>query len=563
MTENRSFLYNTNELSLHSKQVLYTVCFVILCFIDQIKNSATLIPQEGFVNLTGLCIAAIILSHFKAKDFFSLPYLIWIIYFFCGVFLNRKAGLEECDNAWQWYTAAANVGVFGLIAIRLILGMITKKERPQLNLFFFPLWCIIMIGMLLSRHDAVWPLWFFVMFGCFYLTNFTKEEWEVILKGLMNGIIIGFFLLQGFACMFRAFEILPRYCGLQLNGNMYALFCLLAATSLLGKLCQFHQENASVLQKAIVCAVFGIVTAFLLLPIGRTALITLIITFFFSNIFLFLSEPKYRLFKAFFRMAALIMAVIIVFPSIFYCVRWIQPEFDSPLIIADDAYKNAKIRTDSPEKKKRYIEFDYFMETSFGRFDALIDAYNQEFPNETSLFNGISQKLFPMQTVAAAPWDDLLISLEVPDTPYGSGTKEDPYFPGRGNNSIAIRKAIYHYYIQQLNKAGHIEADNGFWLSDFNFVPHAHDIYLQFSFNFGYIIGSIFVLFLLLLALYFIILVCFSKKWSSIIPLLFLVVFIGFGIFEIDWRIGHLSFTLLFLVAYLGVHRPAKSDCTI
>ncbi len=554
MTENKSFLYNTNELSLHSKQVLYTVCFVILCFIDQIKNSAPLIPQEGFVNLTGLCIAAIILSHFKAKDFFSLPYLIWVIYFFCGVLLNRKAGLEECDNAWQWYTAAANVGVFGLIAIRLILGMITKKEKPQLNLFFFPLWCIIMIGMMLSRHDAVWPLWFFVMFVCFYLTNFTKEEWETILKGLMNGIIIGFFLLQGFACMFRAFELYPRYHGLQLNGNMYALFCLITATALLGKLCLYHKENSPILLKLLVSIGFGLVSGFLTLTIGRTAFAALIVIFIFTNLYFFFSENRFRLLNLLSRGTALLMAVAILFPVSFYCVRWIQPEFESPLIIADDGFKKWLVRIDTPEARKRYIEFDFFIQKCFGRFDDLKNEYKEEFQNQDTLINSISQLFFPMQKVYASPWADLFSSLDNNTIDYGSGlSDEDPYLLNHTQSSITIRKCIYRYYLYQLNLSGHPHSEEGFWLFDDYFVPHAHNLFLQFCFNFGNIIGIIFMLYCLVLLIHHIFpLIFISKKeeWTHILPLLFLTAYICFGMFEINWRIGHLSFTLFYIFNY-------------
>lgn len=43
-----------------------------------------------------------------------------------------------------------------------------------------------------SKSDYIWPWCYFIMFGCFYLTDFTAEEQEDMYQGIMNGVILAF-----------------------------------------------------------------------------------------------------------------------------------------------------------------------------------------------------------------------------------------------------------------------------------------------------------------------------------------------------------------------------------
>ena len=45
------------------------------------------------------------------------------------------------------------------------------------------------------------------MFVCFYLTRYTEQEKEDLFQGMLDGIILGFFLLQGLCFVFRPYDV--------------------------------------------------------------------------------------------------------------------------------------------------------------------------------------------------------------------------------------------------------------------------------------------------------------------------------------------------------------------
>lgn len=53
-----------------------------------------------------------------------------------------------------------------------------------------------------SKSDYIWPWCYFIMFGCFYLTDFTAEEQEDMYQGIMNGVILAFLHSRDIAAYF-------------------------------------------------------------------------------------------------------------------------------------------------------------------------------------------------------------------------------------------------------------------------------------------------------------------------------------------------------------------------
>ena len=573
-----SFLNEKKEYQWQMKQVVYTACFVFMCFIDQIRNNSLLIPQLSFANMTGICIGLIILIHFPLREFFGIPYAIWTILFTAGV-LGMRGSAETVYqyHMWQWYTGAANVWLYGMIAVRLLLGVLTGGERPKRNRFFLAVWLLMMVGMILSESDSVWPLWFLVMFGCFYFTEFSKTEVRLLLKGALNGIIIAFFLLQGFGSMFRAYEIETRYTGIYSNSNMNALFYLVAGTAILAKLYWIYAERASLPKKIFWIAMCGLVSAFLLLPIGRTSLMLMGVEILLLNLMILRRQVHRAFLRFFLRLAAVGVSVILFFPAAFYLARWIQPEYGTSMIYSDDDYREERVRAKTPEEEQKYIELDVFAQEAFGRFLDILDSGYQERMRQ-------GRRLLPMQKVYAAeeeiadlavqpagteeestaavpepaPLEEMifptvqLMPSEEEGFVYGSGSSpEDPVFMNM-EGAFRIRWGVYRLYLSRLNFAGHKTNENGLWLMSNFYASHAHDLFLQMFFNFGYITGALFVVFAVS-GLIVILFRSLRKRGDSrinVTTMLFLLLFVGFGLFEIDWRVGHLPFTMYFMMQY-------------
>ena len=122
------------------------------------------------------------------------------------------------------------------------------------------------------------------------------------------------------------------------------------------------------------------------------------------------------------------------------------------------------------------------------------------------------------------------------------------------NNSVEIRSYIYKEYLGALNLLGHQEGENGVWVTEDYWAPHAHNLFLQLAFNFGWPAGVLFVA-LMLYAFGNMFKRTFETKqeqsYYALVPLLSLINILVFSMFEITWVNGQLTFVLLFLLPAL------------
>ena len=132
------------------------------------------------------------------------------------------------------------------------------------------LWAVMMLLMIFSKSDYIWPWCYFIMFGCFYLTDFTAEEQEDMYQGIMNGVILAFFAFQGYCCVFRPYDQV-RYIGIYNNCNLNGLFYLEVLAAIFGKILYVTKENKHKFWRVYYWLGAGVVYSFLFMTIGRTA----------------------------------------------------------------------------------------------------------------------------------------------------------------------------------------------------------------------------------------------------------------------------------------------------
>lgn len=540
--------------SIRVKQGIYTICFVLLCLIDQIMGSAMGRVQFVAANCTGLIIAVIIFTGYRWKDFIRLPYAVWTVFCVLGGSLAIHWGRENYDHFGRWITALLNIAIYGYLVLRVLMRVFEEKKMPRMNWRYFTLWVVMMLCMVFSRNEAVWPLWFLVMFGCFYLTEYTKEELNALFNGMLNGIIIGFCILQGFATMFRAFDNL-RYAGMYTNGNINALFYLLVQSAILGKWYQFKKNGAALVWRVLAGAGSGIILAYCFLTICRTAMIAMLLNVILLVAIFFFQEGKKRFLKAVSRMAAVLLMAIISFPPVFYSVRKIPAEFYSAIILAGDA--GIKIQGAVPLWDERYIEMDEFLEAALGRLFWFLQSSESGEETGVDLSDIMGEILLPPIRVYAAeePSEDASDERK----PWGSGlTQDDPVLtkiediedPAKG------RLGIFKAYISRLNFKGHKNSEDGIWVTENSFAPHAQNFLIQMMFSYGIVAGILFLVVIAVVLLY-----CLARcfkiprgEWFYAVGAFMIFSFVAFGTLEIDWRVGQLSFTVLFIVQYLLFH---------
>ena len=225
----RKMIEKIRKIHIPYKRVLYSICFCMFCVIDQRIRTAYGPSgwMETFRDLTGVVMAVIILSHYKISDFrnWKMPYIIWSAVGGFAVILAFFWGMhhERCMN--DWVVILLDILLFGYIIIHTVIDLAIEKRWVKLNRKLVFLWFLMMILMIFSRNEQIWPFCYMIMFGCFYLTDYNSAEREDFVQGMLNGIILGFFLIQGLAFVFRPYDEI-RYSGLYYNVNMNALLYL-------------------------------------------------------------------------------------------------------------------------------------------------------------------------------------------------------------------------------------------------------------------------------------------------------------------------------------------------
>ena len=253
------------------KRILYTICFFMFCVIDQRTKTGSGLDGiiEMFRDMAGVLMAVIIMSHYKWEEFmaYKIPYAVWT-----GIGLVAGALFVVLGQPLAYFMnervmVSLDVFLFGYVVIHTFISVVKEKKYPKLNRGMFGLWVVMMLLMIFSRSDYVWPFCYFIMFGCFYLTDFTEEEQEDLYQGIMNGVIFAFFAFQAFCCVFRPYDQI-RYTGIYNNCNLNGLFYLVVLAAVFGKILYVTKENKHKFWRVYYWLGAGVVYSFIFMTIG-------------------------------------------------------------------------------------------------------------------------------------------------------------------------------------------------------------------------------------------------------------------------------------------------------
>ena len=543
--------------ALKCRKIIYTLCFVALCVIDQIKGSAPGRAQMIAVNCIGLLMAVMILSAYSLRDFLKVPYYIWTGIFLVGGTLAYLWGKTNYPYQGRWVTAILNVGIYGYILIRLFYKFAVEKQPLHVRKPLFFAWCVMLVCMMLSRNEAVWPFWFLVMFGSFYVTDYTPETRKALFDSLINGVLIGFFLVQGAAFLFRPYDDPDmRYYGMYANTNINVLFYAVTYGAWLAKWYRLKCRKANLFLRGVTACFSGAMFGFAFLTIGRAGLLTMAAVTLVFLVYCAMTLPGHKI-AGFFGKGALLAAVAVVsFPLVFGCVRYIPAYVHHPIWFEGE-YNERKVHSWDPVDSDKYVDFNAFLEESFGRVLWFVDFSKKE----------ARAWLRPAMVVQAA--DAAGQSEETTESDLLDGTGIDQQHPvltdpEKMDDPVVIRTTIHKYYLDRLNLRGHKQEENGFWLKDIYYAPHAHNILLQFAFDFGIIPGLLFAV----IAVWAAVLALREAKNSSpeerqthFLYLTYAVILFAFGMLEHSWGVGQNSLTLYFVTLYAMMHSLSVSGC--
>ena len=210
-------------------KIWYMICVIFLGIIDQRRGSAVGEVQMIFSNLTGIVVALFLLPSLTLNRFKNKVYAIWAPICIVLTIIMCLLGSYIWKYRGQWNTAVLNISVWSF------LGIYITREWKNMNIFNKikqPFWMsifILLLLMILSVHEKQHTLMYFMIFGSFYLIGIPRERRDDFREGMLNGIIVWFFVQQTIAFGFRPYDYI-RYRGLYSgetqNGIFYTIvFC--------------------------------------------------------------------------------------------------------------------------------------------------------------------------------------------------------------------------------------------------------------------------------------------------------------------------------------------------
>lgn len=511
-----------NEIKFEWQRVLYTLCFFSLCIIDWMKGSLNGRIQMTATNISGIALGIIIVCLIGIKEFYHKAFIIWtIIYIICA-----PIGIYVVSNyipyKGQVFSAAINIALYGYIWLKILLDIILQKKHPNVKPIVFSAWLIMLILMFVSINENIWPLWYALAFGAYYFIDCDSGKNKSLYVSAIDGIILGFFTLQGIALVFRPYDV-PRYQGLYINPNFNALFYIMSYSAFLSKYYYYIYDNKKFLRK-IVILLSGSMFGFVIFTGSKAALVTmLIITFVYAIIYT--KDQKHRILGSIKFSALLGVIGVACIPVIYLSIRWIPTIHLHPLYFEGE-YSEYRVLPGEPSDSEKYISFEEAMEENAGRVFYM-------FPNIRSIYDSI----FTMKVRAAG--------LNDTTEPQSIFSYEDIQ---AGISPLRLRYEIYKYYAEKFNLIGHRNDYQGAQIYPYYTADHAHNVFIQMTFLYG-IPAGIFFIFMVFSYIPGCVKLIKNGEGEKVCTIsCFIIGFVVFGLFEIDWMCGQLPFTMFFVL---------------
>lgn len=534
--------------SYSKRRLLYTLCFFLFCVIDQrIKTGSGLDGViETFRDLTGVGMAVLTMSHYRKEDFkkYKLPYIIWSVLSVIGGMAAFFWGRDMRPFLNDWIVVIIDVVLYGYILIHTFINVVLEKKYPKLNVKFAVVWVVMMVLMIVSRSTYIWPFCYLVMFACFYLTDYSKEEQVDMFQGMLDGIILGFFVLQGLCFVFRPYDVV-RYQGMYHNPNLNALFYLEVLAAVFGKILYVTKQNANKWIKVYYWLGAGVVLSFVFMSIGRTAWI---VAFLLGLVFLW-ALKKITMKKNFVKNGiVLVLCACLTFPLCFGAARYLPPVFHHPIWFWGE-WSDERVHSWDEWDSEKYVDIDEFLEAALGRIAEGVESLLEHLPGavkveaaEEHSQNMLNGEQDTEDAVTEATGQTVIEDTEeLPENMIPALERKDI------SDTFLTRSTIYKYYFKNLNFWGHPYEEQGFMLAIEYWIGHAHNIFLQYGTDFGVPVMILFIV--LVLWAVAIMLKKFKGQQSIafVCDLMYLMIPILFGMLEYSWGVGSLSITMMFI----------------
>lgn len=506
-----------------AKRAFYILCFVALNIIDFLRTTQDGDGWSAAANATGLVVLALLTANCQLRAFrnvFSVVCPLAALGALAYPFLahnSRPFGMY----LWAYEIAVINIAWLCLLLPVYIRRLFVEKSLSVKTGVLGVGWAVMMLLMGFSVGRKVWPFWFLLIFGMFYMTQYTAQDMQMIKQGIIDGTLLSFLGIQAYAYGFRPYDEL-RYIGAYSNSNNTSLHYLIVYMMILFKLHIIQTTGDKKYKKVIYFVLAAGVLGLMFMTMGRTSWVTAGIATLFYGILVVGKKWKKNVGGILIRGAVLGVAVVLLFPAVFASVRWLPTILHHP-IWYEGEYSTEKVHSFDPPDSYKYIELDEFLEAVFGRIIGTFRVYHNP---------------LVMRAYAAEQYETVeLIGPENMDL------------------ALRIRASIYTTYWNNLKWNGHLYDEGHYEIEGTGYHSwHAQNVWLQMAYTYGIPAGILFVGLTVLLLV---------RSWRtlknsdapySIIPFFVWILFFVYGIMEVDWNVGQYVLVLLFIVQHPQLH---------
>lgn len=534
------------QSKINVKRLIVALCIMAVCIGTQ--QIQTVAWNTGIIEFSrdsiGFLMAVILMTNYKWSDFvkYKVPYIIWsILCIILGVVLIPRAFSERLDFL-KADTIIISLGVLsmGYCVIHTVISLVIEKYRPKFYLPLFTIWVIMLVLMIFSRSDYLWPECYFVLFLTHYLTAQSSEQRLNEINGLLDGVVLAFIGIQAHSLLFRPYDVL-RYCGNFCNPNQNCMFLCMCLAAILAKILFVTKEDRNKIVKVFYFLLAGACYSFICMTMSRSGYMTA----FIATIFFLAAYCRIRGKMVFIRMGLLmVLLFVVLMPVTYLAVRYIPTIHPHVLFYYQEKYSTERVHSWDDRNSPKYISFEEMLQGMFGRLGAFFISTGE--PGNVYKTNG--------------GWDHLKIasvSSEPPTDAYGyvqGNTETEETDPDKipvlekEEDIFVVRYVIYRWYITHLSLRGMPYDEQGFQLTKTHWIQDTHDIYLDYGINFGYPVMILFIVFVWwgigrLTRQGFK-----AKNVEKISCLLIMLIPPIFGLFEFSWGAGMISTVAFYLV---------------
>ena len=512
------------ESIVKSKRWFYTLCFIAMNGLDFIRNTQNGDIWSIAANATGLVLMCIVASGYSFSELRSPFTYVWSALCARAIIIVIAYDGKRVFDMYYWAVVVAVIniwwiGIYGKLLLQKLF--ISKELKVNMSPTGW-LWIALTALMTFSVSGKIWPLWFFLMFGIFYLTRYEKRDRNDMLEGMINGTIISFFLLQIYAYGFRPYDEL-RYKGAFSNCNITALHYLLVYAMILFRLHLLEHKQGKKGSKLFYLLGAGGLLGFMFLTMGRTAWVGAVVLTVLYGFFVIRGIWQKKWPEIMARGAALALAAVVLFPAVFSTVRWLPTILHYP-VWYEGEYNVNKVHSYEPADTWKYIDMDEFLNEVFGRIKGTFQVKSP----------------FTLRVYAAE-------SIVYPEAEALVGTEGM-------DSGLKIRLAIYKAYLRDMTFVGNPPSAGYYEIAGTDYHSwHAQNLWIQIAYTFGIPAGILFIIMTVVLLRRHYKGMKQNANWPyAIIPLFVCVTFFVYGTMELVWNIGQLVLFLFFFVQHPG-----------